>query len=111
MKLLTELIADGLAHNGFSFLNVMSPCVTWRGDDQFKEMKAKVAELPEGYDPARRASSVPFTREKDKITCGVLYRADVPSLTDQLEDMKERAMAGNGSPSTKDMLSAFYPSF
>jgi 2-oxoglutarate ferredoxin oxidoreductase subunit beta len=111
MKGLTEMIADGLAHNGFSFLNVMSPCVTWRGDDQFKEMKAKVAELPEDYDPARRASSVPFTREKDKITCGVLYRAEVPSLTDQLEDMKERAMGGNGAPSTKEMLSEFYPKF
>jgi 2-oxoglutarate ferredoxin oxidoreductase subunit beta len=111
MKNLTEMIADGLAHSGFSFLNVMSPCVTWRGDDQFKEMKAKVAALPENYDPARRASSVPFTREKDKITCGVLYKTDVPSLTEQLEDMKERAMAGDGAPSTKEMLSTFYPSF
>ena len=111
MKGLTEMIADGLSHNGFSFLNVMSPCVTWRGDDQFKVMKEKVAELPEGYDPTHRASSVPFTREKDKITCGVLYRAEVPSLNDQLEDMKQRAMGGNGVPSTKEILSTFYPKF
>ena len=107
----TKMIADGLNHNGFSFLNVMSPCVTWRGDDQFKVMKEKVAELPEGYDPTDRASSVRFTREKDKITCGVLYRAEVPSLTDQLEDMKQRAMGGNGAPSTKEILSTFYPKF
>ena len=26
----------GMSHRGFAFLNVMSPCVTWRGDDQFK---------------------------------------------------------------------------
>lgn len=111
MKNLTEMIADGMAHNGFAFLNVMSPCVTWRGDDQFKEMKAQLAHLPEDYDPARRASSVPFTREKNKITCGVLYRTDVPSLTDQLEVMKERAMPESGAPSTKEMLSEFFPSF
>ena len=89
----------------------MSPCVTWRGDDQFKEMKAKLDHLPEDYDPARRASSVPYTREKDKITCGILYEVETPSLTDQLEDIKERAMEGNGAPSTKEMLSRFYPSF
>jgi len=111
MKNLTGMIVDGLEHNGFSFLNVMSPCVTWRGDDQFKEMKAKLGYLPEDYDPARRASSVPFTREKDKITCGVLYEVETPSLTDQLEDMKERAMAGGEAPTTKEMLSAFYPKF
>ncbi len=111
MKGLTEMIVAGLEHNGFSFLNVMSPCVTWRGDDQFKEMKAKVAQLPEGYDPSRRANAVEYTREQEKITCGVLYEVEAPSLTDQLEDIKERAMAGNGAPSTKEMLSAFYPKF
>ncbi len=111
MKGLTEMIADGLSHNGFSFLNVMSPCVTWRGDDQFKEMKAKLAALPEDYDPTRRAHAVQYTREKGKITTGVLYRAELPSLSDQLEDIKQRAMADGEAPSTKEMLSAFYPSF
>ena len=111
MKNLTEMIINGLVHNGFSFLNVMSPCVTWRGDDQFKEMKAKLDHLPEDYDPSRRANAVKYTREKNKITTGVLYEVETPSLIDQLEDIKERAMAGNGSPSTKEMLNSFYPSF
>jgi 2-oxoglutarate ferredoxin oxidoreductase subunit beta len=111
MKTLTELIVDGLSHNGFSFLNVMSPCVTWRGDDQFKQMKAKLAQLPEDYDPTRRASSVPYTREKEKITTGVLYKVEAPSLTDRLEEIKERAIGDDGVPSTKEMLSTFYPGF
>jgi len=111
MKHLTEMIVDGILHNGFSFLNVMSPCVTWRGDDQFKVMKAKLNHLPEDYDPSRRANAVKYTREKDKITTGILYEVESPSLTDRLEDIKERAMAGNGSPSTKEMLESFYPSF
>jgi 2-oxoglutarate ferredoxin oxidoreductase subunit beta len=111
MKTMTELIVDGLSHNGFSFLNVLSPCVTWRGDDQFKLMKSKLASLPEDYDPSRRASSVPFTREHDAITTGVLYKVEGPSLTDRLEEIKERAIGDNGVPSTKEMLSSFYPSF
>jgi len=35
MKGLTALITAAIEHDGFSFLNVMSPCVTWRGDDEF----------------------------------------------------------------------------
>ncbi|HSN56627.1 MAG TPA: 2-oxoacid:ferredoxin oxidoreductase subunit beta [Candidatus Sulfomarinibacteraceae bacterium] len=111
MKSLTEMISAGLKHNGFSFINVMSPCVTWRGDDQFKEMKAKVATLPEDYDPTQRGNAIQYTREKDKITVGVLYEVEAPSLTDQLESMKERAMAGGEAPSTKEILSRFYPRF
>ncbi len=37
----TELMKQAIAHKGFAFLNIMSPCVTWRGDDQFKELRAK----------------------------------------------------------------------
>jgi 2-oxoglutarate ferredoxin oxidoreductase subunit beta len=111
MKSLTEMITAGLQHNGFSFINVMSPCVTWRGDDQFKEMKAKVATLPEDYDRTQRGNAIQYTREKDKITVGVLYEVQAPSLTDQLESMKERAMAGGEVPSTKEILSRFYPRF
>jgi len=110
MKNLAEMIADGLAHSGFSFLNVMSPCVTWRGDDQFKQMKERLSSLPEDYDPSRRRNAVRYTREKDRLTTGVLYREEKPSLTEQLEDIKDRALAG-GETSTKEMLQAFYPKF
>jgi 2-oxoglutarate ferredoxin oxidoreductase subunit beta len=111
MKVLTDLIVRGLSHNGFSFLNVLSPCVTWRGDDQFKQIKSQLAYLPEDYDPARRASAVKYTREKDAVTTGVLYEVETPSLTEQLEDIKEAAMPSDGAPSTKEMLSDFFPSF
>jgi hypothetical protein len=30
-------------------------------------------------------------------------------MVDRLEDIKERAMDGKPAPSTKEMLSAFYP--
>ncbi len=111
MKNLTDMIVGGLAHSGFSFLNVMSPCVTWRGDGQFKQMKEKLSPLPEGYDPTRRANAVRYTRETDKLTTGVLYNVEKPSLTEQLEDIKERAMGSEKIMSTKDMLTSFYPKF
>jgi 2-oxoglutarate ferredoxin oxidoreductase subunit beta len=109
MKGLVELTAEAISHNGFSFLNVMSPCVTWRGDDQFKVMKEQLAYLPEDYDPARRASSTPYTRETGKITTGVLYEVQTPTLVDRLEEIKQHALDGKPAPSTHEILQSFYP--
>jgi 2-oxoglutarate ferredoxin oxidoreductase subunit beta len=109
VKFLADLTARAIAHNGFSFLNVISPCVTWRGDDQFKMLKQKLAYLPEDHDPTRRLNAVPYTREKDVVTTGVLYCKQEPSLVERLEDVKQRAMAGQAEPTTREILETFYP--
>ena len=109
MKGLTELITAAIEHSGFSFLNVMSPCVTWRGDDEFKRLKAMLQKLPEDHDPSKRANAIAYTREKDILTTGVLYEVHTPTMVDRLEDIKERAMAGKTAPSTKEILTSFFP--
>jgi 2-oxoglutarate ferredoxin oxidoreductase subunit beta len=109
MKGLVDLVTKALSHPGFSFLNIMSPCITWRGDDQFKELKDKLVHLPEDHDPTRRASALQYTREKDKLTVGVLYEVQKPTLTDQLEHMKTMAMDDKPAPTTQEILESFFP--
>ena len=104
-------ITGAIAHNGFSFLNVMSPCVTWRGDDEFKRLKAMQKPLPEDHDPSRRANAIAYTREKDVLSTGVLYRVEAPTMIDRVEAIKQQAMGGKPAPSTKEILSTFYPRF
>jgi 2-oxoglutarate ferredoxin oxidoreductase subunit beta len=111
MKGLTELITKAIEHDGFSFLNVMSPCVTWRGDDEFKRLKAMHKKLPEDHDPSRRANAIGYTREKDVMTTGVLYEVEAPTMIDRVEAIKAEAMGGRPAPSTKEILKTFYPSF
>jgi 2-oxoglutarate ferredoxin oxidoreductase subunit beta len=109
VKTLTTLITAALSHHGFAFLNVMSPCVTWRGDDQFKVLKQKLQFLPEDYDPTRRRDSMPYTRETDALTTGVLFERHEPSLVDRLEEIKIRAMGDRPEPTTREMLETFFP--
>ncbi len=112
LKGMVDMMVEALRHRGFAFLNVMSPCVTWRGDDQFKVMKAKLRSLPEGYDRSNRASSAPYTRETETLTTGVLYEVQQPSLVDRLTDLKVRAQAGRTGPVTTDeVLRSFMPAF
>src|SRR4029077_4399973 len=43
----TELMKQAVAHKGFAFLNIVSPCVTWRGEHQNKELRAKMRTIAE----------------------------------------------------------------
>ena len=111
MKTLAELTTAALMHHGFSFLNVMSPCVTFRGDGQFKELKEKLQYLPEDHDRTKRAAAIAYTRETDVLTTGVLYEIETPSMVDRLDSIKERAAAEGPTPSTEEILTTFFPSF
>ena len=52
-KHLTELIKQGILHQGFSFLDVFSPCVTYNHDNTYQWFRPRVKKLEDdpGYDP------------------------------------------------------------
>lgn len=110
-KTLTELMTQAMQHRGFAFLNVMSPCVTYRGDDQFKILKAKLKFLPPDHDRKSRAAALAYTRETDSLTTGVLYDVREPSLVERIEEVRAKAMKAGPVTSTADVLRAFAPAF
>jgi hypothetical protein len=89
----------------------MSPCVTWRGDDQFKTLKAKQRQLPEDHDPTSRPAALAYTREREFVTTGVLYEVAEPSFLDRLAAVKVTALAGMPAPTVADVIKTFQPSF
>ncbi|HJW14076.1 MAG TPA: 2-oxoacid:ferredoxin oxidoreductase subunit beta [Thermoanaerobaculia bacterium] len=110
-KTLVELMTQAMQHRGFAFLNVMSPCVTWRGDDQFKVLKAKLRSLPPDHDRTSRAAALAYTRETDTLTTGVLYEVREPSLVERIEAVRRKAQASGPVTTTAEVLSAFAPGF
>ncbi|MBI2212998.1 MAG: 2-oxoacid:ferredoxin oxidoreductase subunit beta [Acidobacteria bacterium] len=108
IKLVVDLMKKAMQHKGFSFLNIISPCVTWRGDDQFKEIRAKLASLPADHDPTDRAQALRYTRETDKVTSGVLYDVITSSLDDELEVIHQKALKVKDHPTFKEIVSTFY---
>jgi 2-oxoglutarate ferredoxin oxidoreductase subunit beta len=108
-KTLVELMTRAIAHPGFAFLNVISPCVTWRGDDQFRSIKAKLATVPPGHDVADRAAALRYTREKDAVTTGVLYEVRQPTLVECMDEVRTKAREIGALASTAEILAAFAP--
>jgi len=103
----TELMKAAIAHHGFAFLNIISPCVTWRGDDQIKLLRPRVRPLPDDHARSDRAAALRFTNEPEKITVGVLYEDKRASLVDGMVDIRERASGVRMPPTRSEILAAF----
>jgi len=107
----TELMRLAIEHKGFAFLNIISPCVTWRGDDQHKEIRAKVRPLPADHDNTSRETALRLTNENGIVTTGVLYQNSQPTLVDEILDIRWKAQGDKQPPTKKDILRQFMPAF
>ena len=65
------IIADGVRHPGFSFIEILSPCVTYRPDQKAWKDKVHRAVVEATDDPARAARRL---MTDDGFNIGVLYR-------------------------------------
>jgi 2-oxoglutarate ferredoxin oxidoreductase subunit beta len=83
-KHLTELIKQGIQHQGFSFLDVFSPCVTYNHDNTYQWFRPRVKKLEDDttYDPTVWTAAM----EKsllwgEEIPIGKFFqRTDLPTL-------------------------------
>jgi len=105
----TELMKLAIRHHGFAFLNVISPCVTWRGDHQTKELRAKLATIPDDHDRNDRNAALRFTSEAEHLTTGVLYETQRPTLIDEMMEIRHKALGQSLPPGREEILSTFAP--
>ncbi len=85
-----SLIADAIRHPGFSFVEVLSPCVTYRPDQRVWKERVHRAPVEATDDPARAARRL---MTDDGFNLGVLYRGNrrpyQPLQTQRLADLSE----------------------
>ena len=70
-----ELIAEGIRHPGFSFIEILSPCVTFRPEQKEWKNMAHPAPVAPTDDPARAAKRI---MTDDGFNIGVLYAGNRP---------------------------------
>jgi 2-oxoglutarate ferredoxin oxidoreductase subunit beta len=81
---LAEVIRRGLAHKGFSLVDVFSPCVTWNKVNTYDWYRPRVLKLEtEGHDPADRDAALRQALRDDKLPIGVLYEVDEPTFDEE----------------------------
>ncbi|MCE4965669.1 2-oxoacid:ferredoxin oxidoreductase subunit beta [Staphylococcus chromogenes] len=96
IKGLTKMIEDAIQHDGFSFVNVFSPCVTYNKIntyDWFKEHLTSLDEI-EGYDTSNKQQAIQTVIEYDSLIKGIVYQdTETPSYESQIEDLESTPLA------------------
>ncbi len=74
VKNLTDVIVKAVEHEGFSFVDVLQPCVSYNNTyKKYNEMVVELEKTPETFEEALEVA-----RRKDKLYVGVLYRTEKP---------------------------------
>jgi 2-oxoglutarate ferredoxin oxidoreductase subunit beta len=92
VKHLADLVANGIQHKGFSFVDVFSPCVTYNKINTFDFFRQRLYKLESsGHNPSDLSAAFQRSLEwGDKIPIGLFYSVDRPTY----EDMEEVLQAG-----------------
>lgn len=95
LKELTDLIERGLKHKGFSFINVLSPCVTFNKTntyDWFKEHLTNIGTM-ESYDPSNKGQAVQTLIDHHDLVTGLIYQnPNSVSYENMLPGYKEESL-------------------
>jgi 2-oxoglutarate ferredoxin oxidoreductase subunit beta len=87
---LTNLIAQGIQHKGFSLIDVFSPCVTYNKHNTYQWFKPRVYKLEDtAYDPTDYDTALRKVREWDEqIPIGLCYQTSRPTYEDDEPALK-----------------------
>lgn len=96
VKHLADLVANGIQHKGFAFVDVFSPCVTYNKINTFDFFRQRVYKLESsGHDPTDLVAAWQRSLEwGDKIPIGLFYKTDKPTYEDLEEVLRAGPLAG-----------------
>jgi 2-oxoglutarate/2-oxoacid ferredoxin oxidoreductase subunit beta len=97
VKALTDTLYAGLVHRGMSFINVMSPCVTFHKEATKDYFKTLSDEISSDHDPSSFEAAIRLLRSHDgRLPLGVIYQTRTRTY-DEGVDGTLRIPAGTGT--------------
>jgi len=87
---LTDLIVAAITHQGFAFLDVISPCVTFNKVHTYKYFQERVTPLPPDYQPDDPVRAVEMAKVmQDVIYTGIFFRKEKATYQDWISKILE----------------------
>ncbi len=94
---LESLIKEAIAHRGFSYLHILSPCVTFdKTVRTYDHLGDVVRDLPADHDSSDLAAAMKLAMNTTMPPLGVYYRHQRPTLADNLDEIVNRATVTSG---------------
>lgn len=94
VKQAVDLIIQAIRHPGFAFIQMLSPCVTFVGREQFDIIRSLAVDLPPDYDPTSLERAWEISNETGRISLGVIYRTESLPFDQRLRRIGELAKRG-----------------
>ncbi len=89
---LRQMIRAALAHRGFSYLHILSPCVTFdKTSKTYVNLGVQVEPLPDSHDPSDLAGAMRIAMDTERLAIGLFYREQRATLGDNFEELIARA--------------------
>jgi 2-oxoglutarate ferredoxin oxidoreductase subunit beta len=89
---LTELVERALAHRGFSYLHVISPCVTFdKTTRTYEKLDPAVRGVPNAHDKTDHSAAMELARDLETPALGIYYEQQRPTLGDNLRAITSEA--------------------
>ncbi|HCT0301500.1 TPA: 2-oxoacid:ferredoxin oxidoreductase subunit beta [Staphylococcus pseudintermedius] len=114
IKALTKIIEDAINHDGFSFVNVFSPCVTYNKIntyDWFKENLTAIDDIG-NYDVSNKQAALQTVIEHDSLVKGIVYQdTTTPSYESQIDGLAETPLAHQDLNLTEEQFESFTKQF
>ena len=92
---LSELIQEGIAHRGFSLIDVLQPCVSFNKVNTFAWYKERCEPLSPTYNPKDWEAAMKVAREwGDSIPIGIIYRNDRSPFEEHVPVLHQGPLVG-----------------
>lgn len=110
-KHIQKILVDAIRHPGFSFIEVLSPCVTFRGQDQYKILRERVRYLDENYNPENEVEAFDIANDENTLALGVMYKKIRPTYDEIIQQnvINKAKAASNGVAQIDKLLEQFQP--
>lgn len=110
IKHLSEMMVAAIRHPGFAFVNILSPCVTYRGKDTYKQIKDRMFDVKDvpGYDPKDDQKAWNVISDPEKYPMGIIYNNPSDTYDKKLRSLQTKAGIAN-PPSLDDERRTFLP--
>ncbi|MDR4504876.1 MAG: thiamine pyrophosphate-dependent enzyme [Candidatus Scalindua sp.] len=87
---LINLIREAMEHKGFSFIHVLSPCITYNRVVTFQSLNAQVVDIDEKHEITDRNEALALALREEKLSVGLFYKITKPTFNEKLVAMSEK---------------------
>ncbi|MBU1499573.1 2-oxoacid ferredoxin oxidoreductase, partial [Patescibacteria group bacterium] len=82
---LSALIVSAIKHRGFSFIDILQPCVTYNKNMSYDWFRNRLYQLEQTkHDPADKTLALEKALEIDRLPIGIFYQINKPTYHEQV---------------------------